>query len=264
MGSRVVVREMSLRLSVATLALSLCCIGSSHVLAAPRGASTRDSGARAKRSRPKKKRGSRSFERESRSGVPVLRSRKTPGQTRTRQGEPDSETEVAAPPAAAVAAGITVTDPSAMAALLKAMPPKKVVLAGGHFRHDNVWVEFEGAFGGAYRTVNTSKLEIHYPVAGAMGRDVKLTCWHFPTKEARLIEVVSRDSDGTETVWDSVSVKPGKQTKADGTVTTLWAKELEVFIDTDVATSGATDFRIEVSSPSANEYFGCSLERIDA
>lgn len=190
-----------------------------------------------------------------------MRSRKN-SRTKTRKRQPVPEAEVTPPPAV-VAAGITVTDPSAVAALLSAMPPKKVVLGGGDFRHDNVWMEFDGAFGGPYKTVRTKRLEIHYPIAGAMKRDVELKCWHFPTKATRLVEVVSVDADGTETVWDSVSVHPGKKTKPDGTTTTLWSKELEVVIDTDIANAGATEYRIDISSPSANEYFGCSFELAD-
>lgn len=252
---------MHVRTVLGALSLTLCCAWRGEVSAAPKGASATGPSRKGARAQPKTPRSAKPLEREFRAGVPVLRSRKTPGRTKTRKGA--SEAEPAAPPAAAVAAGLTVMNASVMQKLLAAVPPEHVIISAKHLRSKNVWAEFTGVASGGSGLMVTDELRIHYPYAATLGRDVKLRCWHFPTKQTRLVEVVSRTKGGTETVWDGMSFHAGTQTQADGTVKKLWSKSFEVVIDTDVAPKDQADYRIDISAPGGVALFGCSLDLVD-
>ncbi len=249
------------RVSFATLALSLCCLGGGDALAAPRGASTKDPGSRAKRSRTRKKRGAKRKKRETRGGLPVLRSRKTPGRSQTRQAEP--EPEVTPPPPAAVVAGAFEFHAPTAKTLLEIIPPKSVWLGGNQTFKVNAWLNFTGAFYGKEGVIQTKQLRIHYPLPGALGKGVQMRCWNLGTTQSQTVEVVGRRKNGTEMVFDAFTITPGNETKADGSVGPKTLEEFGVIIDSDVEPEGFVSYRIDISAANDVMHRGCLLEVLD-
>ncbi len=225
-----------------------------------KGASA-DGKPKGKQAKPKGKSKATSFKRKSFKGAPVLRSRKTPGHTKTRRGA--SETTSPPTPTAAAAAGATIIDAKVMQSLLSSMAPKQVWFDSGHLDQGNVWVEFDGTVRAKRGTFQTNSLKIFYPIPMSLGKYLHIRCWHYPSNATRTVAVVSDDKDGNETTWDEISVSPGKKKLADGTTKTKWTKDFEVVIDTKTAAIDESKYRIEISANKQVLFWGCVLNRMD-
>lgn len=111
---------------------------------------------RGRDAKPSRGKRGRKVKREMRRGMPVLRSRVTPGRTR------NSRTREA--PAA----------PSGTAAEPLVIPAAHIELSVDGMRQGNAELEFEG--GVRAGRVATNSLSIFYPMAGAEGRELTLKC----------------------------------------------------------------------------------------
>lgn len=223
---------------------SLTALTITVLLAAPAygapGRQTRP-GRRTKPPAGKSVRGKAAPKRPTRRGLPVLRSRDTPGRTRT---QPTTTP-------AGQASNDSIINPDSMDQ--GAAPPTHVKLSASTMKVDNVSMSFDGRATGSNGLWRTESVSIDYPLQHANGRDLILECRTIHHIGPLDIEVLGK-SGGTTTIWDSMQLAAKQPSR----------ESFKVLIDTQVPASTATStYKIRIGSDLPIKFGWCTLDLLD-